>query len=75
MSRESLKPFKTPVYKGLISRPTFYPVLKPEEHRAVLWLFVSGELEMRKGLCKLVREERGIKKRLHAFIMIQVAVN
>jgi len=30
---------------------------------------------MRKGLCKLVREGVEIKKRLHAFIMIQVAVN
>jgi len=75
LSRESLKPFKTQVYKGLIRRPAFYPVLKPEEHRAVLFLFVSGELESQKGLCEFVHAEMEIEKRLHGFMMIQVAVN
>jgi hypothetical protein len=48
--------------------------LKPEEHGAVLFLFVAIGVEFRKRH-EMIHEDIEVMERLHASIMIQIGVN
>jgi hypothetical protein len=65
-STEALQPVEAFLNISLVRPPAFDLVLKPEEHRAVLFLFVAVEIQIRERRGTLVHEEIEIEEGLHA---------